>query len=68
MKKLVGITSIWSVLVATAVYAGALYYVSSKRGNDSYSCQQARSFFTPKRTVTAAQQCLAPGDAIKVLD
>lgn len=65
-----------SGMVATLVFAGGLlhaesaaaatYYVATS-GSDSYSCSQAQSSTTPKRTIGSGIGCLAAGAGDRLL-
>jgi hypothetical protein len=44
---------------------GKIYYVATN-GDDAYSCTQAQSQSTPKRTLNAAFSCMASGDTLQV--
>jgi len=66
MKKLGLIVLVTHLLGgAAAAQSGATYYVATN-GNDSYSCSQAQSLFTPKRSVSNAVRCLQPGATLLV--
>ena len=58
----------WGLLLAlTATAEAATYYVApAPTGNDSRTCPQAQNPATPRQTVTAAANCLAPGDTLRV--
>jgi len=50
----------------TQSYA-ATYYVSPG-GNDSNTCSQATNLSSPRRTISSALNCLAPGDTLVLRD
>jgi hypothetical protein len=64
LERYVGFLFLIAVLVPAEV-AAATYYVS-KNGNDGYTCSQAQSESTPRRTVNAGVSCLSAGDQLLV--
>ena len=50
----------------SAGMAHANTYYTSTSGNDNYSCTQARSLSTPKRSINGGMGCLAAGDTLLV--
>jgi parallel beta-helix repeat protein len=66
MKKLGFIVLVTHLLGgAAAGQSGATYYVATN-GNDSYSCSQAQSQFTPKRSLNNAVTCVRLGGTLLV--
>jgi parallel beta-helix repeat protein len=64
MKRL-GTWCVIAYVVSTGTAQAANYFVSTT-GNDGFSCGQAQSISSPKRSITSSLTCLAPGDTLFV--
>ena len=55
-----------ATLLSLSTAQAADYYVAKKKSQDKYSCAQAQSISTPKKTINSALACLGPGDTLYV--
>jgi Right handed beta helix region len=69
LRQFLSITSrgmITASLLGTPLVHPATYYVATN-GSDSWTCTQAQSQSTPKRTINNGRTCLAAGDTLSIM-
>ncbi|HYP26616.1 MAG TPA: DNRLRE domain-containing protein [Blastocatellia bacterium] len=64
----VGLSSLLFAFLMSPTQSYAATYYVSPGGNDSNTCSQATNSSSPRRTISSALNCLAPGDTLVLRD
>lgn len=63
LNQIIGACILVGIFLLTISAQAGTYYVATN-GNDAYTCTQAKSGSTPKRTIPAGVKCLVGGDTL----